>query len=61
MGLPKRPQAIQDRLWQRHEPLSVALADDAKPQIGAVDGADSKVAASLMRKPQAYMSAKQPL
>ena len=40
VGLPKRPQAIQDWLWQWHEPLPVALADDAKLQIGAVDGAD---------------------
>ena len=40
VGLPKRPQAIQGRLWQRHEPLPVALADDAKLQIGAVYGAD---------------------
>jgi len=40
VGLPKRPQSIQDRLWQRHEPLPVALADDAKLRIGAVDGAD---------------------
>jgi len=40
VGLPKLPQAIQDRLWQRYAPLPVALADDAKLQIGAVDGAD---------------------
>ena len=40
MGLPERPQAIQHRLRQRHQPLPVALADDAKLHIGAVDGAD---------------------
>ena len=40
VGLPERTQAIQYRLRQRHEPLPVALADDAKLQIGAVDGAD---------------------
>ena len=40
VNLPKRSQAIQDRLWQRYAPLPVALADDAKLQIGAVDGAD---------------------
>ena len=40
VALPKLPQAIQDRLWQRYAPLPVALADDAKLQIGAVDGAD---------------------
>ena len=40
VGLPKCPQAVQDWLWQWHEPLPVALADDAKLQIGAVDSAD---------------------
>ena len=40
MGLPERTQAIQYRLRQRYDPLPVALADDAKLQIGAVDGAD---------------------
>ena len=61
MSLPKLPQAIQDRSRQRHEPLPVALADDAKLHIDAVDAPTSKVAASLMRKPQAYMRAKQAL
>ena len=40
VGLPKRPQVVQDRSRQGHEPLPVALADDAEPEIGAVDGAD---------------------
>jgi len=40
VGLPKGSQVVQDRLWQRHEPLPVALADNAKPEIGAVYSAD---------------------
>ena len=40
MSLPERPQVIQDRSRQWHKPLSIALADDAKLKIGAVDGAD---------------------
>ena len=40
MSSPERSQVIQDRSRQWHKPLSIALADDAKLKIGAVDGAD---------------------
>jgi hypothetical protein len=40
MGLPKQPQIVENWPRQRHEPLPVAFADDAKPKIGAVDRFD---------------------
>ena len=40
MGAPQAFQFVEDRLWQRHQPLLVALADDAQHLIGPVDGAN---------------------
>ena len=40
MGQPKAAQVGQDRLRQRHTPLLVAFADNAKQHVGAVDRAD---------------------
>jgi hypothetical protein len=40
MGPPQIAQRIENRLWQRCQPLLVALADDAQHVVGPVDGAD---------------------
>ena len=40
MGPPQAAQLVENRLWQRHQPLLVALADDAQHLVGPVDGAD---------------------
>jgi hypothetical protein len=59
VGLAKVLQVALDRLRLRHEPLPFALADDAKPKIRRVDGAEFQGRPSLMRKPEAYMRVKQ--
>src|SRR5208337_4252378 len=33
-------EIVENRLWQRHQPLLVALADDAQHPAGTVDGGD---------------------
>ena len=40
VGQPQAAQLIENRLWQRYEPLLVALADDAQHLVGPVDGAN---------------------
>jgi hypothetical protein len=40
MGPPQASQRVENRLWQRHEPLLVALADDTQHLVGPVDGAN---------------------
>ena len=40
MGPPQASQLVENRLWQRHEPLLVALADDTQHLVGPVDGAN---------------------
>jgi len=40
VGPPKAAQCVQHRLWQRHAPLLVPLADDPKQQVGIIDRAD---------------------
>src|SRR5271166_3389939 len=40
MGEPQAAQLVENRLWQRHQPLLVALADDAQHQVGSVNGAN---------------------
>ena len=40
MGPPQAAQLVENRLWQRHQPLLVALADDAQHLVGPVDGAN---------------------
>ena len=40
MGPPQAAQLVENRLGQRHQPLLVALADDAQHLVGSVDGAD---------------------
>src|SRR5215831_6640427 len=40
VGLPERPQVIENWPWQRDDPLFVALADDPQLTIDAVDGRD---------------------
>ena len=39
MGAPQAAEIVKNRLWQRCQPLLVALADDAKHLVGPVDGA----------------------
>ena len=31
---------VEDRLWQRHQPLRVSLANDTQHLVGSIDGAD---------------------
>ena len=38
MAPPQVAQRIENRLWQRHEPLLVALADDTQHLVSPVDG-----------------------
>ena len=40
MGPPQAAQLVENRLGQQHQPLLVALANDAQHLVGAVDGAD---------------------
>src|ERR1700677_4341817 len=40
MGPPQATELVENRLWQRRQPLLVALADDAQHLVGAVNGAD---------------------
>ena len=40
VGQPQAAQFIENRLWQRHQPLLVALADNAQHLVGPVDGTD---------------------
>jgi hypothetical protein len=40
VGQPQVAQRIENRLWQRHQPLLVALADDTQYLVGSVDGAN---------------------
>jgi len=40
MGQPQVAKVVEHRFWQRHQPLLVALTDDAQHLIGTVDGAD---------------------
>ena len=40
VGQPQLAQLVENRLRQRHEPLLVALADDAQHLVGPVDGTD---------------------
>jgi hypothetical protein len=40
MGEPKAAQLVENRLWQRRQPLLVALADDAQYLVGPVNGVD---------------------
>jgi hypothetical protein len=61
VGLPHLAQIVEHRLRQRHLPLRIALADHPHELVGLVDRPTSRVAASLMRKSQAYMMAKQVL
>jgi len=35
MGPPQAAQLVENWLWQRHQPLLVALADDAQHPVGA--------------------------
>src|SRR5665213_1618461 len=37
MGEPEAAQFVENRLWQRRQPLFVALADDAQHQVGPVN------------------------
>jgi hypothetical protein len=43
MDPPEVTQIVQQRSWQRHKPLLVALASDAQQHIGTVDRADFQV------------------
>jgi hypothetical protein len=61
MGPPQASQLVENRLRQRHEPLLVALADDAQNLVGPVDGANFQRGGFAMRRPQAYMTARQVL
>src|SRR5208337_4264857 len=40
MGAPQAAEIVENRLWQRRQPLLVALADDAQHLVGPVNGAD---------------------
>jgi len=40
MAPPEVAQLGEDGLWQRHQPLLVALADDAQHLVGPVNGAN---------------------
>jgi hypothetical protein len=40
MGAPQTAEVVENRLWQRHQPLLVALADDTQHLVGPVDGTD---------------------
>src|ERR1700694_1321440 len=40
MGPPQPAQIVEDWLGERHQPLLVALPDDAQYLVGSVDGAD---------------------
>src|SRR5208282_1711040 len=40
MGAPQAAEIVENRLWQRHQPLLVALADDAHHLVGPVNGVD---------------------
>jgi hypothetical protein len=40
MGPPQAVQIVEDRPWQRHQPLLVGFADDPQHLAGSVNGAD---------------------
>src|SRR5208337_2284892 len=40
MGAPQAAEIVENRLWQRYQPLLVALADDAQHLVGPINGAD---------------------
>ena len=42
MAPPEVAQFVENRLWQRHQPLLVALADNTQHQVGPVNRADLK-------------------
>jgi hypothetical protein len=69
MGPPQASQLVENRLWQRHEPLLVAprlrrgklLPTIRNTWLARSTAPISSVVASLMRRPQAYMTARQVL
>src|SRR5208283_5057195 len=50
MGAPQAAEIVENRLWQRYQPLLVALADDAQHLVGPVNGADLQ-RGGLARRP----------
>ena len=40
MGQPQAAQFVEDRLWQRRQPLLIAFTDDVQHLVGPVNGAN---------------------
>jgi hypothetical protein len=51
-------QLVENRLWQRRQPLLTALADDAQHRLARSMALTSSVVASLIRRPHEYMTAR---